>query len=75
MDMSLFLSISNLLGGNSDIKCLKSSLFRFDASLSNFSLQNWSESKNIVFLLIIILIYLSLVFGITCILMLLKLIL
>ena len=39
MDMSL-LSISNLLGGISDIKCLKSSLFRFDASLSNVSLQN-----------------------------------
>ena len=38
---------------------------KFPAKESNEALQNWSESKNIILLLAIILIYLSFVLAIT----------
>ena len=64
MDESFFLNISDLSVGNSDSKCLKSLFCKFPAKESKEALQNCSESKNIIFLLIM-LIYFSLDLGIT----------
>ena len=58
---------------NSDSKCLKSISCKFPAKVSNEAFKNCRESKNIIFLLTIILIHLSFVLGITWILILLKL--
>ena len=66
MDMSLFfLKNSNLSSGNSDNKCLKSLSSKFNARLSNEAFRNCNESEKMIFLLTIILIYLSSILGIT----------
>ena len=65
MDMHLFLNNFNLSSKNSDNKCLKSLSCKFPARLSNEAFRNCSESKKMMFLLTIMLIYFSFDLGIT----------
>ena len=51
--------------GNSTIRCLKSLSPKFDATVSSEPLQNSFESIKVIFLLTIMLIYVSVVLGIT----------